>query len=128
MPPTSSCMATSVADRSHRAEAPRTWLCSGKPGVDQARRAESESELIMARGTLPAARRRILQMIKCRAYGHRWEDLGWLALVSKGTRLWSQQFRCDRCDMLRNDRRTHSTMALDSRTYDKPSGYPGRLP
>src|SRR3954462_2197842 len=30
--------------------------------------------------------------------------------------------------MVRNDRRTHSTMALDSRTYDKPSGYPGRLP
>jgi hypothetical protein len=82
----------------------------------------------MARGTLPAARRRILQMIKCRAYGHRWEDLGWLALVSQGIRLWSQQFRCDRCDMLRNDRRTHSTMALDSRIYDKPSGYPGRLP
>ena len=82
----------------------------------------------MAKGTIPATKRRILQMIKCRAYGHRWEDLGWLALVSAGIRLWSQQFRCDRCDMLRYDRRTHSTMTLDSRKYGKPMGYPGRLP
>ena len=82
----------------------------------------------MAKSTLPAAKRRILQMIKCRAYGHRWEDLGWLALVSQGIRLWSQQFRCDRCDMLRHDWRTHSTLSLDTRKYTKPDGYPGRLP
>ena len=66
-------------------------------------------------------------MIKCRAYGHRWEDLGWLALVSPGIRLWSQQFRCDRCDMLRYDRYTHATMSLDQRKYAKPTGYPGGL-
>ena len=82
----------------------------------------------MAKSTLPAGKRRILQMIKCRAYGHRWEDLGWLALVSQGIRLWSQQFRCDRCDMLRHDWRTHSTLSLDTRRYTKPDGYPGRLP
>jgi len=82
----------------------------------------------LAKSTLPAAKRRILQMIKCRAYGHRWEDLGWLALVSAGIRLWSQQFRCDRCDMLRYDWRTHATLTLHRRKYAKPSGYPGRLP
>ena len=82
----------------------------------------------MAKSTLPAGKRRILQMIKCRAYGHRWEDLGWLALVSQGIRLWSQQFRCDRCDMLRYDRYTHATMSLDQRKYAKPTGYPGGLP
>jgi len=80
------------------------------------------------RSGVTAAQRRVLQMIKCRGYGHRWEDLGWLALVSAGVRLWSQQFRCDRCDMIRHDWRTHSTLALDQRKYTKPSGYPGRLP
>ena len=80
------------------------------------------------RSGVTAAQRRILQMIKCRGYGHRWEDLGWLALVSAGIRLWSQQFRCDRCDMIRHDWRTHGRMELDTRKYDKPSGYPGRLP
>jgi hypothetical protein len=82
----------------------------------------------MAKGTVSEARHRVIEMIKCRAYGHRWEDLGWLALVSAGIRLWSQQFSCDRCAMVRSDRRTHSTMTLDSRVYDKPMGYPGRLP
>ncbi len=80
------------------------------------------------RSGVTAAQRRVLQMIKCRGYGHRWEDLGWLALVSAGVRLWSQQFRCDRCDMIRHDWRTHATLALDQRKYAKPSGYPGRLP
>lgn len=80
------------------------------------------------RSSLTKVQRAILQMIKCRAYGHRWEDLGWLALVSAGVRLWSQQFRCDRCDMLRYDHRTHATMTLARRKYSKPTGYPGRLP
>jgi len=79
-------------------------------------------------GRLTKGQRRLLDMIKCRAYGHRWEDLGWLALVSQGIRLWSQQFRCDRCDMIRHDWRAHSTLSLDTRRYDKPSGYPSRLP
>jgi hypothetical protein len=77
---------------------------------------------------LTARQRRTLKMIKCRAYGHRWDDLGWLALVAGGIRLWSQQFHCDRCDMIRDDRYTFAVMNLEYRVYGKPDGYPGRLP
>jgi hypothetical protein len=72
--------------------------------------------------------RRILRMVRCRAYGHPWEDQGWLPMVHGGVSLWSQRFDCTRCKMIRDDHRTRSTLALDWRHYDKPSDYPGRLP
>jgi hypothetical protein len=77
---------------------------------------------------LTAGQRHTLNMVKCRAYGHQWEDRGWLAMITASIRLWSQRFDCLRCTMARYDHRTQTLLALDSRKYVKPDGYPGRLP
>jgi hypothetical protein len=70
----------------------------------------------------------MLKMIKCRAYGHRWNDHGYLPIIWAGIRLWEQLFDCDRCTMTRKDRYTQASMNQHSRAYGKPSSYPGRLP
>jgi hypothetical protein len=92
-----------------------------------ARTTRKIGEAVVGRDGLTAAQRHTLKMIRCRAYGHQWDDRGWLAMMAAGIRLWSQRFDCLRCTMCRYDRRTHSTLTVASRKYVKPDGYPGRL-
>ena len=68
-----------------------------------------------------------LLMLMCRAYGHRWDDRGWQAMIRKGVRGWDQLFTCDRCTTSRNDFRARSTLVLLHRNYDYPSDYPGNV-
>ena len=49
--------------------------------------------------------RKIVSMLRCRSYGHVWDDLGWLAMTSNGVRLWAQRFHCPRCLADRDDHR-----------------------
>jgi hypothetical protein len=64
-------------------------------------------------------------MIRCRAYGHPWDDLGWLPVV-RGQ--YTQTFRCTRCGAQRDDYRLRASLDLTQRIYLLPTGYPGRLP
>lgn len=66
-------------------------------------------------------------MVKDRAYGHKWEDRGWLPIVSKGWRGWEQLLTCERCQGTRRDIRARATLKLVRRTYDLPDSYPGDL-
>lgn len=75
--------------------------------------------------TLPAVE---LEMLKCRAYGHKWEDRGWLGYVfTDGTRGFEQELKCERCDTVRRDMRARGTLALLSRTYSYKDEYPGAV-
>ena len=72
--------------------------------------------------------RQVVVMLRCRAYGHVWDDQGWLAMTSQGVRLWAQRFHCDRCTADRDDHRSHGTLTLVRRWYSLPDSYPGRMP
>lgn len=72
--------------------------------------------------------RKLLAMIRCRAYGHQWLDRGWLAMIRRGVACWSQRFDCQRCNAARDDFRTRATRRLIHRDYTLPDGYPGRMP
>jgi hypothetical protein len=72
--------------------------------------------------------RRYLQMVRCRAYGHAWEDRGWLAMIAPGgVRLWDQELTCPRCGGTRHDRRSHGSLRVVSRVYESWEDYPGTL-
>lgn len=70
---------------------------------------------------------RYLQMVKCRAYGHAWEDRGWLPMIKRGRRVWDQLLTCPRCEAQRHDQRSHGTLTLENRYYDLWTDYPGTL-
>src|SRR5881628_2738255 len=72
-----------------------------------------------------------IDMMRCRAYGHAWEDRGWLPMVGARTarregsaRLWDQLLTCTGCTSSRNDRRAWGTLSLEYRVYDMAPGYP----
>lgn|GEM_PF-4736399 len=68
------------------------------------------------------------EMLKCRAYGHRWNDRGWIAMIKDSVRGWEQELECDRCQTVRSDFRARGTLALISRSYQyKHSDYPGAI-
>lgn len=63
--------------------------------------------------------------LRCRAYGHNWEDRGWVAMLRKSIRGWDQEFTCGRCTAVRNDFRANATFKLLHRSYTYPNNYPG---
>lgn len=65
--------------------------------------------------------------LRCRAYGHNWDDRGWIAMIRKSIRGWDQEFTCGRCTGTRNDFRARSTLKLLHRSYTLPNGYPGDI-
>jgi len=48
-------------------------------------------------------------------------------MIRKGVRGWDQLFTCDRCTTSRNDFRARSTLVLLSRSYNRPTDYPGNI-
>lgn len=66
-------------------------------------------------------------MVRCRAYGHGWEDRGWLPMIASGIRVWEQELTCPHCEGKRLDRRAHGTLRLVGRSYALREDYPGTL-
>lgn len=73
------------------------------------------------------AQRRYLEMVRCRAYGHAWEDRGWLPMIWRSLRVWDQLLTCPRCTSTRLDRRSWGTLTIVHREYDQPEDYPGSV-
>lgn len=73
-------------------------------------------------------RKRYLEMVKCRAFGHAWEERGMLPMIAKGYRFYDDLLTCGRCTTERHDRRTTSyPFKLIKRGYDYAINYPGSL-
>lgn len=74
---------------------------------------------------LPTSER---ELLKCRAYGHRWEDRGWIAMIRDSVRGYDQELVCDRCQTVRSDFRARGTLTVLSRSYRYPNeDYPGAV-
>lgn len=68
------------------------------------------------------------ELLKCRAYGHRWIDRGWVAMIKDAIRGWEQELSCDRCETVRSDFRARGSMRLLGRSYRyKHDDYPGMV-
>ncbi len=68
----------------------------------------------------------LLEMLKCRAYGHVWSDRGWISIIRQSVRGYDQEMTCDRCSATRTDFRARTTFKLINRWYSYPDFYPGR--
>lgn len=86
----------------------------------------------------------MIEMLRCRAMQHPWEDRGWLPMIKKTIRGWEQLLQCPRCEAKRFDfrvkgaggsksvirrgkkvRKSNPRMPLFSRYYTYRDDFPG---
>lgn len=62
-------------------------------------------------------------VLRCRAYGHAWDQGPVSKLSPVGREVWVVRLRCTSCPKTRVDYVTPGTFELEERSYNRPDGF-----